>query len=198
MRYELTIPVLNRLGQILTERIKREIRKKQFPYGHPTRGTGDKYASGGLYNSVSYKIIQPQGGALLGTGPALVFDFGDTLPGKNYTLFDVVNFGVKKNRTYGPRAEALLPWMRLRGLKPRDKQGRFLPATDENMLSLAWAIKTNLWKYGIRPANLIGKGYKNVEELFERPPQYMQDEINDLFEAIGGDVENFFDNILEE
>lgn len=198
MRYELTEPVLNRLGQILVERIKREIKKKQFPYGRPTiKGKSDKYATGDLYNSINYKVVRPQGGGLLGTAPALQFDFGDTLPGKNYTLFDVVNFGVGKNKARPP-IKNILNWIQIRGIRPRDKSGRFLPNTDENKLRLAYAIKTNIYRYGIRPANLIDKGYKNVSELFERPPQYLQAEINQLYEAIGQDVQNIFQNIIEE
>jgi hypothetical protein len=198
VRYTLTIPVLNKLGEIITERIRREIGRKQFPYGNPTRGTSDKIATGGLYFSINYKVVVPRdAGPVLGTAPALVFDFGDTLPGKNYTLFDVVQFGVPPRRAKPP-VEKILEWVKVRGLQPKTKDGRPLPPTEKNLLSLSYAIKQNIFRYGIRPAYLIEKGKRNVNDLFQNPPQYMSAQIEQLYAALEGDLTNFYENIIEE
>ena len=198
MRYTLTEASLQRLGTLLIERIKREMLKKQFPYGNPTiKGRGDKYATGGLYDSLGFEIVRPQGGRVLGTAPAITITAGPNLPGKTYNLLDVVTYGVKKNRSFPPE-QPILNWIRIRGIKPRDKRGRFIERNEENMMKLAYVIRQNIFKYGIRPADILGKGKRNIDELFQDPPNYLRDEIERILQAIGGDIENFFDNIIEK
>jgi hypothetical protein len=198
LRYTLTEQALQKLGTILIERMRREIMKKQYPYGRPNiKGRGDKYATGGLYDSLGFQIVRPQGGQVLGTAPAITITSSPNLPGKTYNLFDVVTYGVPKNKARPP-LESIMNWIRVRGIRPRDKRGRFLPNNEENIMSLAWAVKQNIFKYGIRPADIFGKGKRNLDQLFADPPNYLRDEVERILEAIGGDIENFFDNIIEK
>jgi hypothetical protein len=94
MRYAITETALKELGKLFVQRMKNEIKKKQFDYapgyrrdrpGQPT-GKDNKYASGNLYNSLSYKVVMFQG------QPALMIDYAD--------YFDNVNKGVKPNPKY--------------------------------------------------------------------------------------------------
>jgi hypothetical protein len=198
MRYELTEDALNFMGNILIDRIRKEMLKKQFPYGNPNeKGKGNKVASGSLLRNLQFRIEYPRGGGLLGTSPGIIISSGQNLPGKNYNLFDVVSYGVDKNRA-SPPVDTILGWIKMKGIRPRDKWGRFLPNTEKNTLSLAWAVKTNIFKYGIRPANLLGEGKRSMNELFQDPPPWLEAEINNILVAVGGDIENFFDNIIEK
>ena len=171
--------------------------KKQFPYGRPNKtGDGDKFATGSLYRNLKFEIVYPTGGGLLGSSPGIVISTGQNLPGKNYDLFDVVSYGVEKKKARPPH-DTILAWVKMRGLKPKEKvEGETNQA--KALSSLAWAVKTNIFKYGIRPANLLGEGKRSLAELFQDPPPYLENEINRVLEAMGGDVENFFDNILEK
>ena len=197
MRYQLTEQALNLMGNILIDRIRKEIMKKQFPYGRPNiKGEGDKFASGSLYRDLQFRIEYPSGGGLLGSSPGIIISTGKNLPGKNYDLFDVVSYGVDKKKARPPH-DKVLAWVKMRGLKPQKKvEGE--TNQEKALSSLAWAVKTNICKYGIRPANLLGEGKRSFAELFQDPPPWLETQINEIVEAIGGDVENFFDNILEK
>jgi hypothetical protein len=82
-------------------------------------------------------------------------------------------------------------------LKGRDKKGRFIPN-----LSLAFAIQTNIYKYGIRPANIYDRGFDDLEDLFTNFPNNLplelQAEAEELFEAVADDIVNkFLEQTLE-
>lgn len=198
MRYVLTEAALNLMGDILIDRIRLEMQKRQFPYGNPdVKNQGDKVASGSLYRNLQFRIEYPRSGGLLGSSPAIIISSGENLPGKNYNLFDVVSYGVPKGKARPPK-DTILEWVKMRGIKPRNKKGQFVEMNERNMNSLAYAIKTNIFKYGIRPANLLGEGKRSMEELFQNPPPYLEQQINNILVSIGGDIENFFDNIIEK
>lgn len=197
MRYKLTEQALNVMGNLLIERIRKEILKPQYPYGRPNiKGEGNKYASGSLYKNLQFRIEYPTGGGLLGTSPGIIISTGQNLPGKNYDLFDVVSYGVLPKKARPPH-DTILAWIKMRGITPkRNVEGETNKA--KALSSLAWAVKTNIFKYGIRPANLLGEGKRSLAELFQDPPPWLENQINEIVDSIGGDVENFFDNILEK
>jgi hypothetical protein len=56
---------------------------------------------------------------------------------------------------------SLMKWIKQRGLKGRDKKGKFI--TDK---SFAFAIQKNIKKFGIRPANFIDV---SIEKIMEDP-----------------------------
>lgn len=66
-------------------------------------------------------------------------------------------------------------------------------------LSMAFAIQKNIFKYGIRPANIYDKGLDSLEEIFQNPPPELQQAYTDLYAAIENDVVNFVDaNIVSK
>jgi hypothetical protein len=199
MRYAITETALKELGKLFVQRMKNEIKKKQFDYapgfrgdrpGQPT-GKDNKYASGNLYNSLSYKVVMFQG------QPALMIDYAD--------YFDNVNKGVKPNPKYltgkgsgrSMLVEALMRWISIRGIKPKGYKGR--GRYNEGMkLGLALAIRKNIFRYGIAPAGLIDKTYDKIEDLFLNPPAYIAKQLNQLEEAIGRDITNLIDNTIQK
>ena len=200
MRFAITESALNELGKFFIQRMKAEIKKKQYPYapgykgnrpGQPT-GVGNKYASGELYDSLKYKVVIFQG------QPALEIDYAD--------YFEYVNKGVKPNPKYlsgkgnggtSPFIQALLKWISIRGIKPKGYKGK--GRVNKGMkLGLALAIRKNIFRYGIAPAGFYDKTYDNLEELFDNPPPYLAAQINKLGDAIAKDITNLIDNIIEK
>ena len=198
MRLAITESALKQLGKLFVERMKNEIKKKQYPYApgfagdRPTTGKGDKYASGALYNSLAYQVFQADG------QPALKLIYND--------YFERVNIGIKPSKKYGqgksmgsgnggtsPFIQALLGWMTLRNIRPKNKKGKFIPK-----LGVALAIRKNIFRYGIAPAGFYDKTQDKLEKLFENPPPYIAVKLTELGIAIGNDVENLMDNILKE
>jgi hypothetical protein len=65
-------------------------------------------------------------------------------------------------------------------------------------LSFAFAIQKNIFKYGIRPANVFDKTYDTFEDVLANPPAEFRDEYERLYQAIGEDVENFLTNVINK
>jgi hypothetical protein len=171
--FELTEEALQKLGTLFVKMMKQKIREKIYPYGNPQSGVGDKYASGNLYNSLTATVM-PNGDDF-----ELVITYAD--------YFKYVNEGRRAGVKKVPLT-ALLDWIKIRGIRGRDKKGRFIPN-----LSLAFAIRQNIYKYGIRPANIYDKGLDSLEAIFENPPPELQQAYTDLYAAIENDVVNFVD-----
>jgi hypothetical protein len=171
--FELTEEALQKLGTLFVKMMKQKIREKIYPYGNPQSGVGDKYASGNLYNTLTATVM-PNGDDF-----ELVITYAD--------YFQYVNRGRPAGVKKVPLT-ALLDWIKIRGIRGRDKKGRFIPN-----LSLAFAIRQNIYKYGIRPANIYDKGLDSLEAIFENPPPELQQAYTDLYAAIENDVVNFVD-----
>lgn len=171
--FELTEEALQKIGTLFVKMMKKKIKEKIYPFGNPEKGRGDKYASGNLYNSLTATVM-PNGDDF-----ELVITYAD--------YFKYVNQGRKANVKRVPLT-ALLQWIKIRGIKGRNKKGRFIPN-----LSLAFAIRENIYKYGIRPADIYDKGLDSLEQIFENPPPELQQAYTDLYAAIENDVVNFVD-----
>lgn len=185
--WELSEIELQRLGTLFINFFKQKLQQKIYPYGFPQRGVGDKVATGQLLNSLTATVMpNPDGGF------QLVITYMD--------YFKFVNLGREPGKGLVP-IPALLEWIKVRGIRGRKPNGRFIPN-----LSLAFAIRRNIYKFGIRPTNIYDRAYNSFEDLLENPPPEFQDEYNALYEAIGQDVENFisqtikveFTSIIEE
>jgi hypothetical protein len=138
---------LEAIAPILEDIIRQSLYEKRYPFGFANnRGIGNKVASGTLARSVEVQTVQK--------GPitelqVLMAEYAQwvqsgRLPGKGF-----VPVG------------SLMRWIKERGLKGRDKKGRFM--TDK---SFAFAIRTNIKKFGIRPANFLDVSF---EKIFEDP-----------------------------
>lgn len=178
LNYEQTERALKKFGEMFTDYIKKGLREKQFPYGNPNqRGLGDKVASGKLMNSIGYEIGVGENGA-----PILIISYID--------YFENVNLGRRKEKKRVP-ISAILDWIKVRGLKGRNKKGQFIPK-----LSFAFAIQTNIYKFGIRPANIYDKGLDELFDFIDNPPAELADEWQDVYNMIAEDVNMFLEKTI--
>jgi hypothetical protein len=174
----LTTEALNEYGKLFTGYLKKEIQKKQFPYGNPNqRGLGNKVASGKLLNSIDYEVITGSDG-----NPTLEISYID--------YFENVNLGRRREKKRVP-INAILNWIKVRGLKGRNKKGQFIPN-----LSFAFAIQTNIFKFGIRSANIYDKGLDGLLDLVDNPPAELQGELQEIYNMISQDVNNFIERSI--
>jgi hypothetical protein len=176
--FPLTREVLDELGKLFIKIMKEKIESNTYPYGHPQRGRGNKVATGHLLESLTYEVVDFQGQA------TLKITYAD--------YFKYVNLGRRAGVRRVP-LKVLIDWIRVKGIRGRGKNGRPM-----NELSLAWAVQTNIFKYGIRPANIYDNTIDNLEDLFDNPPPEIAAELNLLYEAIGEDINNIINNTIEE
>jgi hypothetical protein len=180
--YQLTERALQLLMNLFIAKIRERLLAKDYPYGNPdVKGSGDKYASGQLYNSLSGSIeIGPNG------EPIALIQYQD--------YFNNVNFGRRAGVKRVPLS-ALMQWIKVRGLKGRDKKGRFMSTTN-----LAWAIQTNIFKYGVRPTNIYDAGISDLEQYFDDFPNNLPPDLlaegEDIFEAVAEDINAFIEQTL--
>jgi hypothetical protein len=185
MDARLTEKALNQLGKLFVDTIKDRIKRKIYPYGNPNaKGTSDKIASGDLYNSISYSVETDKNG-----DSTIVISYLD--------YFNYVNRGRRKLAKRVP-LDALLAWMKMRGItRFRDEKGRFKKG---KMKSLAFAIQTNIYKFGIRPTNIYDSGIDDMEDYFNDfpnnlPPE-LRGETQEFFRSLEEDINNFIDLTL--
>lgn len=178
--YELADDALLAIGELFIEAIQEKMDKKIYPYGNPSvRGKGDKVATGKLLNSLKAELIpwnsQGQGGLKI-----TYLDY-----------FQNVNLGRRKEKRNVP-IKNLLDWIKVRGIRGRTKKGKFMKD-----LSLAFAIQKNIYKYGIRPADIYDKGLDGLESMLagdspDTPPD-VRAAYQELYAAIENDVANFIE-----
>jgi hypothetical protein len=180
--YQLTERALQLLMNLFIAKIKERLLAPDYPYGNPdVKGNGNKYASGQLYNSIQGSIeIGPNG------EPIALIQYQD--------YFNNVNRGRRAGVKRVP-LKALMEWIKVRGLKGRDKKGRFMSTTN-----LAWAIQTNIFKYGVRPANIYDAGIDDLEAYFNDFPNNLPPDLlaegEDIFEAVAEDINAFIEQTL--
>lgn len=183
MRYPLSERALNELGKLLVRSIKDQLQLRKYPYGNPESGQGDKVASGKLINSISYQIVDGTDGQ-----PIIQLNYQDYLK--------YVNRGRKPFAKYVP-IKALLDWIKVRGIRGRTKKGRFM-----SNLSLAFAMRENIYKYGIRPARIFDESYDGLEYYFEDFPNNLPPDVvtaaNELYDAITEDLNNLIENTVRK
>lgn len=138
---------LEKIAPILEDIIRQSLYEKRYKFGFANyQGTGNKVASGTLARSVEVKATHQNNMDIL---QVLMEEYGQwvqsgRLPGKGF-----VPVG------------SLMQWIKQRGLKGRDKKGKFM--TDK---SFAYAIQKNINKFGIRPANFLDV---SMEKIMEDP-----------------------------
>jgi hypothetical protein len=179
--FELTEEALQKLGTLFVKMMKQKIKEKVYPYAPGYKGggqirpgsPGDKFATGNLYNSLTATVMPGDNGF------ELVITYAD--------YFKYVNEGRRPGLKRVPLT-ALLNWIKIRGIKGRNKKGRFI-----SNLGMAFAIRENIFKYGIRPADIYDKGLDSLEAIFENPPPELAQVYTDLYAAIENDIVNFVD-----
>jgi hypothetical protein len=134
---------LNAIAPILEDIIRQSLYEQRYKFGFDKyKGVSNKVASGTLARSVEVQTKTNNGITEL---QILMAEYGQwvqsgRLPGKGY-----VPIG------------SLLAWIKQRGLKGRDKKGKFM--TDK---SFAFAIQKNIRKFGIRPANFLDVSMEKI------------------------------------
>jgi hypothetical protein len=186
--YKLTEAALEILIKKFVEEIKQQIATKQFPYapgydGKGTqRGVGDKIATGQLYDSIQGNVTNTP------DGPVAELQYAD--------YFKYVNEGRRPERKKVP-ISVLLNWIKIRGVRFRSARGRFARGSNLNM---AFAIQTNIYKYGIKPANIYDKGLDGIEDYFVDFPNNLPPDLRaagqHLFEAMAEDINVFVDQTI--
>jgi hypothetical protein len=187
--FELTEDALQILMDKFVESLKKQIATEQFPYapgyngGGTNRGKSNKIATGNLYKSIKGKITQTP------EGPMAEIEYAD--------YFKYVNEGRRPEKKKIP-INALLEWIKIRGVRFRNERGQFRRGTTENM---AFAIQRNIFKYGIKPANIYDKGLDGVEDYFDDFPNNLPPEMRavgeQLFEAVADDINLFIEKTIE-
>ena len=131
---------LENIAPLIEENIKKALAEKRYPFGVKTRpGISNKIASSSLYNSVQ---VNQTGNDTL---EVLMNDYwkyvqSGRLPGKK-----------------GVPIEAIEKWINERKLKGRDDKGKFIKKR-----SFAFAIQTNIKKFGIPPSNFLDVAIENI------------------------------------
>jgi hypothetical protein len=180
----LTERALNKFGELFTQYIKEEIEKPQFPYapgyngGGNQRGFANKVASGRLLNSIQYSVDVQNG------DPTMVISYID--------YFDNVNLGRRSKRKKVP-ISAILDWIGIRGIDGVNNRGEAMPR-----LSLAFAIQTNIYKFGIKPTNIYDKGIDGLLNFIDNPPPALRDEWGDVFDMIAEDFNRFLEQTINK
>jgi hypothetical protein len=128
---------LEAIAPLIEDIIKKSLEEKQYRFGFADyQGRGNKVASGRLKNSVEVK--QTTNSKDLQILEVLMIDYAQYVQG-----------GRRRDKK-GVPIKSLLQWIKDRGLRGRDKKGKFI-----KNISFAFAIQKNITKYGIRSANFI-------------------------------------------
>jgi hypothetical protein len=182
MRYKITEAALHRIGSLWVSIMKRKIRE------------ANKIASGFLLESIGYEVkIGPDG------DPVLEIQYAD--------YWKYVNDGRKPRKKERPiTAEngavpipALLEWIKIKGIRARDKKGRF---TSVSRLSLAFSIRASIWKYGIKPANLFDRTIVDLEDMLNPinipagTPPALKQELERIFISTAEDINTIIENLI--
>jgi hypothetical protein len=127
---------LEAIAPILEQIIKDSLSQKRYPYGYAKyKGTSNKVASGRLKNSVKVVTVKRSDEIVL----QVIME--------EYAQY--VQSGRKSGKG-GVPIKSLLQWIKDRKLKGRNKKGQYI-----TNLSFAFAIQSNIKKFGIRPSNFI-------------------------------------------
>ena len=134
---------LELIAPIIEDIIRQSLYERKYRFGFAEyKGISNKVASGTLARSVQVNIQQKGDMTEL---QVLMAEYAQwvqsgRLPGKGF-----VPIG------------SLMEWIKQRGLKGRDKKGRFMKDK-----SFAFAIQKNIKRYGIRPANFLDVAMEKI------------------------------------
>lgn len=159
---------LSAIAPIIQNKLKELLYQKKYPFGFAKyKGIGNKVASGKLVNSIQVVTKQSKDKTVIQVlaEDYLTFVQSGRLPGKRGVPLDQIE-----------------DWIKSRGLQGRDKKGRFIKRR-----SFAFAIQTNIKKFGIRPANFLDVAIQDLgedEQIIELIGDAAYEELIDLIEGI--------------
>lgn len=159
---------LERIAPIIEEILKKTLEQKRYPFGFAKfRGVGNKVASGRLRDSIQVKVVKEQDHTIV------------------QVLAEQYSQWVQSGRLPGKKGvpiSALEKWIRERGLQGRDKRGRFIERK-----RFAFAIQSNIKKFGIRPSNFLDVALEMIaqdDRIMELIEDGAYEELIDLIEGI--------------
>jgi hypothetical protein len=143
---------LQKIAPIIENIMKKTLEQKRYPFGFAKfKGVGNKVASGKLRDSiqvVTKKVNDDETVIQVISEEYAQWVQSGRLPGKK-----------------GVPISAIEKWIKERGLTGRDKRGRFIKRK-----SFAFAIQSNIKKFGIRPSNFLDVAL----EMIAQDPKIME------------------------
>ena len=204
MNFKLTEQQLKIMMSLLVEEIKKKI-DTQYPYGHGNyTGEDTKIASGQLYDSIQYDVEFNTDGTPIG-----ILYYADYFKyvnrGRPAGLGATGEFlgksGQKKTPKLSAKAgavpiPALVRWIGIKGISVQGKNGNTIPP-----LSLAFAMRRNIFKYGIRKTNIYNSALDSIDDMFEdfpnNLPDYLKQEAQDLIQDVAKDINIFLNQKIK-
>jgi hypothetical protein len=160
---------LKEISPLIVKSIQTALSEKVYPFGvGRNAGVGNKIASGNLRNSVQASVKKGTEG--VDVIEITMAEYGQwvqsgRLPGKKKVPISVIE-----------------KWIKERKLKGRNqKTGRYI--TDK---SFAFAIQTNIYKFGIKPSNFLDVSIENMMNNNEIIDLLEDASFEDLINAIEG------------
>jgi hypothetical protein len=204
MEYKLTYEQLNVMMSLLVKEIKKKI-DTQYPYGRGNyTGKDVKIASGQLYDSVQYEVEYDVDGTpfgLLYYADYFKYVNRGRPPGLGATGEFLGKSGQKKTPKLAAKSgavpiPALVRWISIKGINVQDRNGNDIPP-----LSLAFAMRRNIFKYGIRKTNIYDGALDSIEDMFEdfpnNLPDYLRGEAQELIEDVAKDINIFLNQRIK-
>jgi len=212
--YQLTEEALGILVSIFVQRIRDRIASNLYPYGNPdVKGVGNKIASGSLYNSIQGSVeIGPDG------EPVALISYNDylnyvnrgrppfvkrvplnaliewiklrgltqTIEQQRKGIAYAINQARARRDKHKIPVDVLEEWIKKKGLQM---------SPEKSTMSLAFAVQKNIFKYGVRPANIYDAGLDDLEAYFQDFPNNLPPDLkvfgDKMFEAVAQDINNF-------
>lgn len=128
-----------------------------------------RVASGSLQKGLSYKNLTRYNNPIIQFGVD-----NDKL--KDYA--SVIEFGRRKGARQPP-VEPIIEWMKVKGIRLRDKDGGFIKSTEAKRRQVAWAISRSIGENGIEGINYYNEAIRDVLE--KRGKEFL--------DAIGKEIE---------
>jgi hypothetical protein len=159
---------LEKITPVIQETLQKTLSEKKYPFGFAKyKGIGDKVASGQLRDTIDVKSKKEGNDTVI---EVFMQEYGQwvqsgRLPGKK-----------------GVPIDAIEKWIKYRGLLGRDKKGRFIKRR-----SFAFAIQTNIKKFGIRPSNFLDDTLESLESdprIIEALEEMTFEELLNIIEGI--------------
>jgi hypothetical protein len=158
---------LEAVAPILEQILKESLEEQRYRFGFARyQGLSNKVASGKLVNSVQVNVVQKRNETVLSV---LMEDYGQF---------------VQSGRVPGQKGvpiSVLEQWIKDRKLQGRDRRGRYITRR-----SFAFAIQTNIKKFGIRPSNFLDVAFDKIMDDDRIIEIIGQEAFDDLINTIEG------------
>lgn len=142
---------LQKIAPIIEDIMKKTLEQKRYPFGFANfKGLSNKVASGKLKDSIEVKVVTRKDNTVI---QVLAEKYSQWVQSGRLGN----GRGIRKGEKGVPIA-ALERWIKARGLKGRNKKGRFI--TNK---SFAFAIRSNIFKFGIRQSNFLDIALETLE-----------------------------------